>query len=153
MTFCREAKITADPIKHVVVLILENHSFDQMLGCFKQVYPELEGIDPATPHQNEDGHGNSFAQQPTTERMMFLGTQHHEVDHVESTIAWAIMGASCAILLILFLTAPPRRQFIMGYYPLRLFAPLFTRWAEILRPRSPVLVAAGTNLAQPLLPR
>ena len=36
---------TADPIEHVVLLLLENRSFDQMLGCFKEVYPDLEGID------------------------------------------------------------------------------------------------------------
>ena len=32
-----------DPIKHVVLLMFENHSFDQMLGCFQQVYPDLDG--------------------------------------------------------------------------------------------------------------
>ncbi len=37
----------ADPIEHVVVLMLENHSFDQMLGCMKEVFPELEGVDIA----------------------------------------------------------------------------------------------------------
>lgn len=35
------------PIEHVVVLMLENRSFDQMLGCMKQVYPDLEGVDIA----------------------------------------------------------------------------------------------------------
>ena len=40
----------ADPIKHVVYLLFENHSFDQMLGCFKQVYPAMEGVDPARPN-------------------------------------------------------------------------------------------------------
>jgi phospholipase C len=34
-----------DPIQHVVTLMLENHSFDQMLGCMKEVYRELEGVD------------------------------------------------------------------------------------------------------------
>jgi phospholipase C len=29
--------LAVDPIKHVVVLLLENHSFDQMLGAMKQV--------------------------------------------------------------------------------------------------------------------
>jgi phospholipase C len=37
----------ADPIEHVVVLMLENHSFDQMLGCMKEVFPDLEGVDIA----------------------------------------------------------------------------------------------------------
>jgi phospholipase C len=35
-----------DPIKHVVFLLFENHSFDQMLGCFRQAYPGLAGVDP-----------------------------------------------------------------------------------------------------------
>ncbi|HZR31145.1 MAG TPA: alkaline phosphatase family protein [Terriglobales bacterium] len=38
-----------DPIQHVIVLMLENHSFDQMLGCMKEVYPELEGVDISGP--------------------------------------------------------------------------------------------------------
>lgn len=36
-----------DKIKHVVVLMLENRSFDQMLGCMEEVYPELDGVDIA----------------------------------------------------------------------------------------------------------
>ena len=33
----------ADPIKHVVVLMMENHSFDQLLGWTKSLYPKIEG--------------------------------------------------------------------------------------------------------------
>ena len=33
-----------DPIKHVVVLMLENRSFDHMLGALTAVYPQLEGV-------------------------------------------------------------------------------------------------------------
>jgi phospholipase C len=47
----------ADPIKHVIVLMLENHSFDQMLGCFQGVYPELEGIDSAKPARTNNANG------------------------------------------------------------------------------------------------
>jgi phospholipase C len=44
-----------DKIKHVVVLMLENRSFDQMLGCMKEVYPQLEGVDIANnPHSCPD---------------------------------------------------------------------------------------------------
>jgi phospholipase C len=32
-----------DPIRHVVVLMLENHAFDQMLGAFRSLFPDLEG--------------------------------------------------------------------------------------------------------------
>ncbi len=34
----------ADPINHVVVLMLENNSFDRMLGCMNAVYPNLDGV-------------------------------------------------------------------------------------------------------------
>src|SRR5438477_1943586 len=50
-----------DPIAHIVLLLLENHSFDQMLGCFKEVYAEMEGID-STRH-NADRTGQIFLQQ------------------------------------------------------------------------------------------
>ncbi len=33
-----------DPIEHVIVLMLENNSFDRMLGCMNTVYPNLEGV-------------------------------------------------------------------------------------------------------------
>lgn len=33
-----------DPIKHVVVLMMENNSFDRMLGCMTAVYSQLEGV-------------------------------------------------------------------------------------------------------------
>jgi phospholipase C len=55
-----------DEIKHVVVLILENHSFDQMLGCMKAVYPDLEGIDPANLRSNLDDKGTRFFQKKPT---------------------------------------------------------------------------------------
>lgn len=35
----------SDPIKHVVVLMLENHSFDQMLGCMSLTNSDIDGID------------------------------------------------------------------------------------------------------------
>jgi phospholipase C len=34
-----------EAIKHVVLLMMENHSFDQMLGCLQKEYPELDGVD------------------------------------------------------------------------------------------------------------
>lgn len=43
-----------DPIEHVVVLMLENHSFDQMLGSLTAIYNDLDGVDPKNPRQNPD---------------------------------------------------------------------------------------------------
>lgn len=61
-----------DPIKHVVLLIMENHSFDQMLGCFKSIYPHLEGVDPHNLHSNTDSNGTVYQQKPSEERQMSL---------------------------------------------------------------------------------
>ena len=44
-----------DPFEHVVYLMLENHSFDQMLGCMTEVYPDLEGVRPSAPRVNRLG--------------------------------------------------------------------------------------------------
>ena len=41
-----------DPIKHVVVLMMENHSFDQIVGWTKSLYPNLEGVDVNNPKSN-----------------------------------------------------------------------------------------------------
>src|SRR2546425_978034 len=70
----------SDPVKHVVLLMFENHSFDQMLGCFKEAYLELEGIDPKKPGANL-ADGKEFTQAVTTERQMILDPRH-EVNHV-----------------------------------------------------------------------
>jgi phospholipase C len=83
--------LTGDHIDHVVVLVLENHSFDQMLGCMKAVYPQLEGIDPQNPRSNADDKGKPFQQQPTTERQMLLDP-HHEVQHVAAQLAHGNSG-------------------------------------------------------------
>src|SRR5260370_11697247 len=70
-----------DPIETVVLLILENHSFDQMMGSFKSIYPTLAGVDPNSPEMNGDDNGKQFFQKETTERQVMLDP-HHEVNHV-----------------------------------------------------------------------
>ena len=45
----------ADSIEHVIVLMLENNSFDRMLGCMKASYPAIEGPNPPdAPFSNPD---------------------------------------------------------------------------------------------------
>jgi phospholipase C len=107
----------ADPIRHVVMLVLENHSFDQMLGCLTAVYPNLDGIDPANVRSNQDSQGVAFSQGHTTERQMLLDP-HHEVSHVATQLQNNNQG-----FVLDFSTSYPdsnaeARGFIMGYYPL-----------------------------------
>ena len=73
-----------DPIRHVVVLMLENNSFDRMLGCMEEVYPDLEGVDPnAPPRTNPDypDATHTFGQLPDAD---FTVAQDpgHELDDV-----------------------------------------------------------------------
>ena len=63
------ASFSNDPIKHVVVLMLENRSFDHLLGCMKSVYPMLEGNDRANPRVNFEG-GRNYSQKPIATRQL-----------------------------------------------------------------------------------
>jgi phospholipase C len=106
-----------DKIEHVVVLILENHSFDQMLGCLKEVYPDLEGIDPNNPGGNVDDNGTRFSQTITTERQMLLDP-HHEVEHVPRQIDGNNGGFVTDFVASYKDSSREARQYIMGYFPL-----------------------------------
>lgn len=66
-----------DPIKHVVVLMFENHSFDQMLGCFKGV----DGVDPEHPRSNMDSTGRAYFQKVSNDPIVTPDPKH-ELDHI-----------------------------------------------------------------------
>lgn len=108
-----------DPIQHVVLLMLENHSFDQMLGIFQTVYPELDGIDPkAKPRINKDAAGKEFAQWPTTARQMLLDPMH-EVEHVSKQIAVGRNTGFVVDFETQYKNATDEQKGqIMGYYPM-----------------------------------
>lgn len=106
-----------DPIHHVVALILENHSFDQMLGCFVQLYPHLDGIDRSKGRTNRDPQGRVYAQAPTSERMVFLDP-HHEVSHIAVQLSDHNGGFVKDFAESYPASDETSRSFIMGYYPL-----------------------------------
>lgn len=56
-----------DPIKHVVVLMLENRSFDQMLGGMSRANDQVEGVKPGAPNSNKTGDGRTAIQNPGAE--------------------------------------------------------------------------------------
>ena len=43
-----------DPIRHVIVLMMENRSFDHMLGALQAFNPDIDGVDPQKPGVNLD---------------------------------------------------------------------------------------------------
>ena len=106
-----------DHIKHVVLLMLENRSFDQVLGCFQRKYPDLEGVDPniesGDRRYNADSHGTKYYQQPGATKQ----TSHdprHEVCHV----AVQIKNGNTGFVLDYEKdgAAPAELQQVMSYY-------------------------------------
>ena len=114
-----------DPIQHVVVLMLENHSFDQMLGCLQSVYPDLEGIDSAIQRYNMDNQGTKFFQTAITATQIRLDPSHNC-----QNVATQLRDNNAGFVQD-FVTSYPDstfddRQNIMGYYPLDFLPALHT---------------------------
>jgi phospholipase C len=77
------AQTTAnDPIEHVVVLMLENQSFDRVLGCLKSVNADIDGVDPNGPGTNADPAGGSPYQQLPSATRIVVHDLGHDLDDV-----------------------------------------------------------------------
>ncbi len=103
-----------DPIKHVVLLTLENHSFDQMLGGLNVLFPELDGVSPN--NSNADSDGTVYVQKETKERQMPLDP-HHEVKWVAEQLADGNGGFVRNFSKMYPRSGRDDRQNVMGYYP------------------------------------
>lgn len=75
-----------DPISHIVILMLDNRSLDQMLGCMHQVVPGLEGIDitEVPPVCFNDCHSNArrYYQLPDPKRCLDPSPSHEHKDTI-----------------------------------------------------------------------
>jgi len=107
----------SDPIRHVVVLMLENHSFDQMLGCMQAIYPELEGINPDNPQFNFDAKGNKILQKSYTETQIRLDP-NHDCPNVLRQLSETNGGFIKDFVLTYPQSTLQEREYVMGYYPL-----------------------------------
>jgi phospholipase C len=107
--------------------MFENHSFDQMLGCLKQVHADLAGVDPKNPGVNRAG-GAEYQQMETTERQMLLDPRH-EVNHVLAQMADHNGGFVADFAQVRPDSTAEQRRFVMGYYPLD-FLPALHRLAR-----------------------
>src|SRR5271154_5251156 len=79
---------TDGPIKHVIVLMLENRSFDHMLGSLQPEIPGLDGIDPAAQPRTNKANGKTYKQLPHAARVFpdNLDPQH-EYPNVQKQLA------------------------------------------------------------------
>jgi phospholipase C len=110
----------ADPIKHVVVLMLENNSFDRMLGCMSEVFPDLDGArlapDPAFANPDYPDTKHTLAQLPIAERVVPVDPGHDLDDVIRQ-----VNGGDCQGFVADFAQHAPRapneeREQIMAYF-------------------------------------
>jgi phospholipase C len=104
-----------DPIKHVIVLMFENHSFDQMLGCLKSFNPQLEGVDPRIPRTNYDSAGRSYKQEQSNYPVV-TPDPPHELDNILNQLKGGNSGFVSEYEKAYPQTTPEQRQRIMDYF-------------------------------------
>lgn len=107
-----------DPIKHIVVLMMENHSFDQVLGCMKEVFPQIEGVDQNKPVENPDcpNAANLVRRAPCAAFNIACDPRHDTPDVLGQ------LENKCGGFVSSFARAYPQstaseRAMVMGYYP------------------------------------
>ncbi len=107
-----------DPIKHVVVLMMENHSFDELLGWTKTLYPAIEGVDDKNPKTNPDypDAANVVLQCPSAGFNIALDPHHDTPDVLDQ------LENNCSGFVSNFAKAYPQstaaeRAQDMSYYP------------------------------------
>jgi phospholipase C len=77
-----------DKLQHIVVLMMENRSFDHMLGSLKAVNPAIDGVDANT-FTNPDAKGNVVKPQPKAE---FQAQLQPDPDHHFPAVDLQIFG-------------------------------------------------------------
>jgi phospholipase C len=70
-----------DGIRHVIVLALENRSFDHMLGACQEVKPEIDGVPPGDPPRSNQFDGRTYVQEEGAGRIV-VEDPRHETPHV-----------------------------------------------------------------------
>jgi phospholipase C len=116
-----------DNIKHVVFLLLENQSFDRVVGCFRELYPTLEGLNAPgqPPYRNIDDKGVVYEQKPTVTKQVTPDPKH------EARFVLNQLKNNNAEFVLDFVqnypsSTPQQRQEIMGYYELGFLPALHT---------------------------
>ena len=108
----------SDPIKHVVVLMMENHSFDELLGWTKALYPALEGIDQNNPRSNPDyPDPNVAVTQAPSSLPSIAADPHHDTPDVLAQIENNCQGFVANFAKAYPQSTAAERAQIMAYYP------------------------------------
>jgi phospholipase C len=79
----------SENLKHIVVLMMENRSFDHMLGGLKKKHPKINGLNGD--ESNPDGNGNAVKVSPTA---VYRGQLAHDPDHHFPGVDLQIFGGA-----------------------------------------------------------
>jgi phospholipase C len=90
-----------DKLEHIVVLMMENRSFDHMLGSLTAVNPKIDGVTPDL--SNPDANGNPVKAQPLAE---FQAQLQPDPDHHFPAVDLQIFGGD---------TSPTRVANMQGF--------------------------------------
>jgi phospholipase C len=152
-----------DPIEHVIVLMLENRSFDQMLGCMQTVVPEVDGIPRSQPPRSNVANGVTYQQLPGA-ALVAPEDPNHDYPHVLKQLANRNAGFVQDFVDCFPNSSASAREEIMKYHALDTLPALhalarqFTicdRWFSSLPgPTWPnrLFVHSGTSLGQITMP-
>src|SRR5437773_8075833 len=107
-----------DHIEHVVVLMLENRSFDHFFGGL----PNVDGVDPKNPHTNFERPGSQtqYSQQPNAVRKLSPDPPH-EPKNVQRQINGDGLGRMGGFVYDFALAEPKSTSTwnqVMSYFPL-----------------------------------
>jgi len=140
------------PIDHVVVLALENRSFDHMLGFLKHPNPKFEGLSGVGPYDNPGWeNGLRIAATPDAREVLPFGPDHSH-DAVMGQLGVSGDGANRKVTNQGFVTSYERKA--RGLAQVRfggILAPLLNRLFGIMRKHGPVAEGRGplVMLCQP----
>jgi phospholipase C len=98
-----------DNLRHIVVLMLENRSFDHMLGCLKQANPNIDGLNGNEAIPDSTGAMISI-QQLAEFRGQLLPDPHHDFASVDHQIFNGVRGSGRAPTMDGFIRIYQRQQ-------------------------------------------
>ena len=77
-----------DPIKHVILVMLENGSCDRYLGCLTEsILPDFDGVKTSSRGFNKDSFGTVFEQSPTEEKQVHWDPFHEQEKFSDDQLA------------------------------------------------------------------
>ena len=126
------------PIRNLVISCQENRSFDHYFGYAPQV--QAKGFGPPPGYSQPDASGGRNAPYELTQ-LSTHDPPHCGAPSISSTTAARWTASTSA-----------RRKVAMGYYTARELPFYYSLFRRLGALRELLLLAAGTDLAQPLLP-